>query len=219
MLTNTDRYPGNRLVIFVLGILLQAGGPVSGQTGINGLEEWDEGTLNSAATAKKTHYLNREEKEVYFLTNLARANGKLFFETILKKYVEEKEIKTNRYLRSLYTDLANVSRLPMLEPARDLFETAKEHAIKSGHTGHVGHKGFSKRTRGLLGKYLAIGENCDYGNRNALDIVMSLLIDDGIPDMGHRDNMLNKEFNTMGVAIRPHKTYRYNCVMNFGKMH
>lgn len=216
---NTDRYLRNKLAIFVFGILIQPAGPVSGQTGINGLEEWDEGTLNRAATAKETHYLNPEEKKVYLLTNLARANGKLFSESILKKYVEEKEIITSRYLRSLYTDLATVSRLPMLEPARDLFEIAKEHAIKSGHTGHVGHKGFNRRTKGLLGKYLAIGENCDYGNRNALDIVMSLLIDDGIPDMGHRNNMLNKEFNTMGIAIRPHKTYRYNCVMSFGKTH
>jgi len=29
--------------------------------------------------------------------------------------------------------------------------------------------------------------------------------------------MLNPEMNSIGVSIQPHKGYRYNCVMDFGK--
>ena len=35
--------------------------------------------------------------------------------------------------------------------------------------------------------------------------------------MGHRKNILSEEFNSVGVAIRPHKSYRVNCVTDFGR--
>jgi uncharacterized protein YkwD len=64
--------------------------------------------------------------------------------------------------------------------------------------------------------YYHVGENCSYGYDQAIDIVISLLIDEGVPDMGHRKNTLNDQFNSVGVAIRPHKEYRVNCVIDFG---
>jgi uncharacterized protein YkwD len=35
--------------------------------------------------------------------------------------------------------------------------------------------------------------------------------------MGHRRNILNQSYNSVGVAIRPHRSYRVNCVIDFGK--
>ena len=54
--------------------------------------------------------------------------------------------------------------------------------------------------------------------RRPLSIVITLLIDDGIKGLGHRKNILNESYNSVGVAIRPHKSYRVNCVIDFGSM-
>ena len=45
---------------------------------------------------------------------------------------------------------------------------------------------------------------------------MQLLVDDKVPNFGHRKNILNPAFKKVGVSIRPHKVYHYNCVMEFG---
>ena len=58
------------------------------------------------------------------------------------------------------------------------------------------------------------GECCDYGHNNALDIIMSLLIDEGISSLGHR-NICLSSYSKIGVAIQPHKLYGYNAVMDF----
>jgi uncharacterized protein YkwD len=60
-----------------------------------------------------------------------------------------------------------------------------------------------------------IGENIDCGNRSAITIVMMLLIDDGDPSRGHRENCLNSNFLEVGAALAPHPSYQCCCVMDF----
>ena len=99
-----------------------------------------------------------------------------------------------------------------------LSQAAAGHARRSGRQGRTGHQGFNKRYDPLMGKpYSRIGENCSYGYGKAMDIVLTLLIDEGVSDLGHRRNILSRHFNSVGVAIRPHKTYRVNCVTSFGQ--
>jgi uncharacterized protein YkwD len=45
---------------------------------------------------------------------------------------------------------------------------------------------------------------------------MSWMIDEGVSDLGHRKNILDKEYTAAGVSIQPHKRYKVNAVMNFG---
>jgi len=68
----------------------------------------------------------------------------------------------------------------------------------------------------VMTKYMEVGENIYYGEFTAEEIVLQLLIDEGIEDLGHRKNILNPRFNSIGVSIKPHKSYVYNCVMSFG---
>ncbi len=66
------------------------------------------------------------------------------------------------------------------------------------------------------GKWLkAAGENIDYGYNKADRIVLSLLVDDGVPNRGHRKSILNPQFKVIGVAQGTHKTYDYMFVMDF----
>lgn len=179
--------------------------------------EWQTSVLATLHTASGSDYLTEEEKKVILFMNMARHDGPLFAETFLQAYIQEKQPANNSYLRSLQKDLKKTGRLVPLAPAPDLMAVARGHATQSGKEGTTGHDGFNKRFESLMGNpYTHVGENCSYGYEQASDIVISLLIDDGIKSLGHRHNILSTDFNAVGVAIRPHKTYGINCVMDFG---
>jgi len=181
-------------------------------------DSWDAEVVRSLQTGRDTPYLNDEEQKVILFMNMARHDGPLFAETFLKAYVEENQLKNTSYLRSLYKDLDEVSGYGPLYPEEDLTAVAQGHAVKSGKTGHVGHRDMKKRFEPLKGNpYYEWGENCSYGFEEALTIVIILLIDEDIEGVGHRKNILKERYNSVGVAIRPHKSYRVNCVMDFGQ--
>jgi uncharacterized protein YkwD len=201
--------------ILIIPILLLSA-LATGQSSV--WDKWDRAVIEKANTADEFDYYSEEEKKVVFFMNIARLDGTLFAETILDEYVKANNIENNSYLKSLYRDLKKVKDLTPLIPEEDLTSIAQGHAVESGKTGHTGHKNFSKRFEPFMGSvYTNVAENCSYGYSTAVDIVITLLIDDGIKNLGHRKNILNPEFNSVGVAIRGHKTYRYNCVIDFGK--
>ena len=177
---------------------------------------WDEEIVAKANTGVETSYLSEDEKLVILYTNLARADGPLFAETFLKDYIRLKDLKSTKYNRSLFSDLQKIKDLPMMIPEKDLYNVSREHATLSGKKGFEGHKGFNSRYKPLLEKYMEVGENIYYGIYTPLEIVIQLLIDEGISDLGHRENLLSPRFNSIGVSIKPHKEYEYNCVMSFG---
>lgn len=179
-------------------------------------DSWDPAILEKANTAKNTRYLKEAEKEVIFYTNLARADGKLFSDSYLELYLKSNELKPDSFTLSLFKELELIKGLPMLYPDNELYDIARVHAIKSGKSGKKGHQGFEKRFKQASKTFYAYGENCYYGHDNSLLIVLELLIDNGINDLGHRRNMLDPVYNFVGVSIMPHKESGHNCVMDFG---
>jgi hypothetical protein len=177
---------------------------------------WDNAVVEKANTAIDSEFLTEDEKKVILLANLARIDGPLFAGTFLKMYLVLKDKKSNKYTRTLYRDLHKVRDLPVLMPEKELYNIARDHAIRSGKKGYQGHKGFKNRYTKAMNKYLEVGENIYYGEYTPEEIVLQLLIDEGIEDLGHRKNLLNPRFNSVGVSIKPHKSYDYNCVMSFG---
>lgn len=178
--------------------------------------KWDDSVLEEAHTAKDAEYMTAQEKEVIFLCNLARLNPKLFAETYLQQYVDSLNLPKNSSVNSLFSTLKKTKKMGLLLPQKDLFEVAKTHAEDSGKKGTVGHQNVTSRFKKMAPRYSETAENCDYGNENALDIVMSLLIDEGVADRGHRENILDKNMKSIGVAIREHKKFDFTCVMDFG---
>ena len=113
--------------------------------------------------------------------------------------------------------------LPLLSPSEPLTSAARDHVKDTGPRGIVGHTGSDGSTlAGRVRRYDAsvryVGENIDYGNRTARHIVAALLVDDGVANRGHRKNIMNGQFDTVGVAVGGHKTYGSMCVMDLARL-
>jgi|SRR6218665_2769586 len=196
---------------FLLFVLLVSIQPAFGQ---QPAKAWDAATLAKANTAKDEKYLTKQEKEVILYLNLARLNPKLFGETYVKRYLDSTK-DNNSYTKSLLKALSITKPMGVLVPNKNLWMFTKEHAIRSGKEGTIGHGNYKERLKKTEFINLYTAENCDYGNKRPIDIVMSLLIDEDIKDTGHRNNILNPIYKQVGTSIQPHKSYGWNCVMDF----
>lgn len=183
------------------------------------LSLWKREILDSANTGANVKYLTEEEKKVLLLMNLARIDGKAFAEKILKLFTITDNTTDNEYLKSLYADLKALPSLKPLKPFEKLCQSAAYHANDMGSKGQTGHdssngtKCFDRIKKYYDGGYMA--ENCSYGFGDALNIVMQLLIDDGIASKGHRMSIISPNYKKVGLSIKPHKSYSYNCVQDF----
>jgi uncharacterized protein YkwD len=68
------------------------------------------------------------------------------------------------------------------------------------------------RRRGIA--HRSMGEAISYGAAG-LQVVIDLIVDDGVPDRGHRHAILNPIYREVGIAIGPHRRYGTMCVMDF----
>lgn len=81
--------------------------------------------------------------------------------------------------------------------------------------GAIGHGNPASRIN-RHGKWAACwGENIAYGKTTARDIVLALIVDDGIPGRKHRANIFAGKFNVAGAAYGPHARYGSVCTIDF----
>lgn len=109
--------------------------------------------------------------------------------------------------------------LPPLAWSKRLAAAAAELAVEEGKSGAIGHYG---RVGGPEERILrhgerpaAMGENIFYGYGDARVVVMSLIIDDGVPGRGHRKNIFSPAFTSAGAACGPHPGFGAVCVIDF----
>ncbi len=179
--------------------------------------EWNKPAYTKCATANNTQLTDKEKKIFYYL-NLARINPRLFASTYAASYegangyAEDESFEGNK--KSLVADLNKLTTLPLLYPDSVLYELAYCHAKSIGEKGIETH---DRKLSGCPDLEGAFGENISFGKLNALDVVMSLLIDAGVPSLGHRINCLNKDYNRMGLSVQPHTTFSEDAVLDFGE--
>ncbi len=151
------------------------------------------------------------EKDVYNYLNFARTRPKEFCE----KFVIPNWDKNNSYENSLVEKMMSLKPMGTLLPDRKLYASADCHAIVSGELGFVGHtRSVNRKTKKKCDSYF-MGECISYGCGSGLSIVLQLLIDDGVPSLGHRYICLSEGFIEVGISIRKHAKYGVNCVLDF----
>lgn len=115
--------------------------------------------------------------------------------------------------------LSRQKPLPPLARSGRLAAAAAELVADEGKSGAVGHgvRRSAPQTRiERHGEWQGqIGENISYGPDEARRVVMELIVDDGVPDRGHRRNIFSRGFGTAGVACGSHPRYGTMCVIDF----
>jgi uncharacterized protein YkwD len=101
-----------------------------------------------------------------------------------------------------------------------LAAAAADHVRDQGPIGGLEHEGTDGSTPDRRANrhgrwFLGVAENIAYGESPAREVVIQLLVDDGVPNRGHRDNLLNASWGAAGVACGPHQLYRQICVMDY----
>jgi uncharacterized protein YkwD len=119
-----------------------------------------------------------------------------------------------------------IAALRVARPAEPLLwspglaRAAADHVRDQGPVGGTEHEGTDgsdpARRMERYGRWRgAVAENIAYGENPAREVVLQLLIDDGVPARGHRDALLDPEWGVTGVACGRHRDYGQMCVMDY----
>jgi uncharacterized protein YkwD len=181
----------------------------------------------------EANYLSPSEKAVVHEINLARIapkdyasvleQFKKYYQGTLIKLPNETPIITQEGVGALMEAtrfLRSTKPVPLLKLSKGMSLGAKDHMKDLGLSGGSQHRG-SDRSQPWerVNRYgtwqKVIGENISCGHDRARNIVISLIIDDGVPHRGHRKNIFNPDFRMIGVACGEHPNYKTICIITF----
>ncbi|MFT6925966.1 MAG: hypothetical protein ACJAZP_001560 [Psychromonas sp.] len=198
----------------------------------------DDWPVKKLAPAKDLSYLSVLEKNIILHLNMARTDPPRYSQEFIaprsafynnKMYLEPGGpvnfigLQTQEGLSAVYEAaeiMNNTMPIGPLKANKTLTLAAQDHATeqsKSDAVGHVGENGSTLQNRvERYGKWQhTIGENIIYGAHSGREVVVELLIDDGVKNRGHRTNILQKDYQVVGVSCAKHPSYRSVCVMDF----
>lgn len=162
------------------------------------------------------------EKEVLDYINEMRHDPKGFYKRYVKDYVRQKASRfTSYYTHSLKEDLYRSPSLPPFKTSPALEKAASrqlKYLVGLGGTTLThsrGSTGFAERMKeaGLH----CFAENLYRAvNPDPLDVVLDLLIDQGVSSLGHRKNLLNPAYTHIGIQSKVASNNYKLVVMDFG---
>lgn len=118
--------------------------------------------------------------------------------------------------------LENQPAVGPLTLSEGIAQAAKAHARsqQDGSFGHAGADGSSPASR--VARFAVdnggVGENIAYGPTTAQEVVMNLIVDDGVADRGHRINLFQPDWSLAGAGCGPHAGYGSVCVIDYARL-
>jgi uncharacterized protein YkwD len=147
----------------------------------------------------------------------------LFHGTLIKKPGMMVSIRTNEgapAVREAINALQRQAPLSGLMLSSGMSAAAADLVNDQRQTGNMGHTGSDGSSPGSRlnahGSWqMSYSENVDYGPfLTGRDVVVDLLVDDGVPDRGHRHNIFDANAHVVGIACGPHPKLRSMCVID-----
>lgn len=157
--------------------------------------------------------------------NAVRADPKSFLPALdrYERYVisftpSKKKLKAA--LKEIRARLNKQQPLPPLSIHNALQGAADDHVAdlaRGGLMSHIGSDGSNPLTRvQRYEKISTIGECITMGYLTPDLMVASMLVDEGTPDRGHRENLLKATYSYIGVGIADHPSLRIATVVVLG---
>jgi uncharacterized protein YkwD len=131
-------------------------------------------------------------------------------------------LRTHEGLRALDDAIQFLRRAkpqPPLVLSPGLCLAAADHCREQagGAIGHYSSNGSDPGNR--ISRYGVVSqgwaENIAYGRHTAREIVLALIVDDGVRGRGHRKNIFNPTYNVAGAACGPHARFGSICSIDF----
>jgi uncharacterized protein YkwD len=132
-------------------------------------------------------------------------------------------LRTEEGVAALDEAIAFLESARLLGPLRfneGLARAARAHARDLGPRGSLDHTGSdgsrpSDRLNRIGTWHGLIAENISTGEDEARQVVIQLLIDDGVPGRGHRKGLFNPDLHQAGAGSAPHRDYRVVTVIDY----
>ncbi|MGK6355348.1 CAP domain-containing protein [Sphingomonas sp. DT-207] len=172
------------------------------------------------------------EAEVLAEINFARQNPQAYADDLreYRSYFDgrlvflpgdENGMITSEGTRAVDEAIAFLERqrpLPPLDFGDVLALAAADHVAAQGPAGALGHSSRAGNSPGervrRRGGDIYVGEGISYGYSHPQEVVRQLIVDDGVPNRGHRALLFNRMFRYAGVGCGTHRSYRYMCVVD-----
>ena len=182
---------------------------------------------------KREKQLQKLKKEVITETNRVRSNPKSYI-PILEEYLKwfdgnildkpgsEIGIETQEGAFA-YHEAINFlkSQRPISELKYDeeIAKASQEYANEIGINGNAQDDINDENLEQRLEKYIewdvALSENIDFGGLTGEEVIINLLVDDGVEDRSHRNNLFNTRTHYFGVGTSNHKEYDICTVIDY----
>ncbi|TDH25199.1 CAP domain-containing protein [Segetibacter sp. 3557_3] len=164
--------------------------------------------------------LSPDVKEWYYWTNYTRLRPRAMWDSVIEPILKIYPNLNTGYAKSLKQDLYQATNLPPLTPNSKLLDLAFGHArdlasnnARASHSSTNGATFDDRMTRAGILK--CAGENISVGAMNTIMSLVFLLLDQGIPDVGHRKALLNPRYTEVGIGLARYKDGNVVVVQDF----
>jgi uncharacterized protein YkwD len=165
--------------------------------------------------------MSNEYKDWYYWTNYSRMRPRAFWDSIVAPILKVYPALNTRYATSLKNDLYRIESLPAITANSALLRVAQSHAndLAKNSPGQLSHNStnggvFEKRLFSS-GIQKCAAENLSLGPFNVVFALVLLYIDEGLPNVGHRKNLLSPYYVEMGIGIAKTKGNASVVVQDF----
>jgi hypothetical protein len=180
------------------------------------------GKVSASLEAEVLAEINRARTDPRGYGQTLRAYRAYYHGDVVQAPGDDVGVKTHEGLAALDEAIVDVERrqpLNALAPNTRLRASAARLAKEEGPTGVVGHVGPDGLTPGQRVRQAGVWagiteENISFGQATAAAVVRQLIIDDGVPDRGHRSSIFEPGLTVAGVSCGPHVRYGWMCVID-----